>query len=197
MNRFRDIDGYASDEDQGELLRTILDNKKFSHERPLRIAEIGVYKGRGTCLWNDILLSYRKRGILTNNYDYHAIDHFCGSRGHHDNTNDYYNITLDNLKNILFDVRQDGNTIHIIKNESLLQANIYPDHYFDIVYIDASHEYENVLNDIRAWLPKVNPSGVICGDDYIQGWDGVIQAVNETFDNKFQKIGHQQWLCYL
>lgn len=36
----------------------------------------------------------------------------------------------------------------------------------DLIYIDASHEYEDVLADIEAYWPIVKPGGVIFGDDY-------------------------------
>ena len=194
MPRFESIDGYAADRDQGELLRTILSKRTFTKDRPLRIAEIGVFKGRGTCLWNDILLSFQQQGVI-GKYEYHAIDHFKGSTEHEKDV-DYYQIALSNLHNVIEDVQKDGNVIHIFQNNSLEQCNTYTDGYFDIVYIDASHEYELVLEDLKAWLPKVNPSGVICGDDYIKGWDGVIQAVDETFQG-IQVIGQQQWLYFL
>lgn len=48
---------------------------------------------------------------------------------------------------------------------------------FDLVYIDASHEYEDVAADIGAWLPLVRPGGVLFGDD--ADWPGVARAVEE------------------
>jgi predicted O-methyltransferase YrrM len=74
-----------------------------------------------------------------------------------------------------------------------LESKNYTNEYFDIVYIDASHEYEYVKEDILAWLPKVKKGGIICGDDYIIGWDGVILAVNEIFKDKVNIVGKQQW----
>jgi hypothetical protein len=63
-------------------------------------------------------------------------------------------------------------------------AQLYADQSLDWVYIDADHHYEPVCRDIDAWLPKVKPGGVIAGHDYSNypGF-GVIQAVNERFDN--------------
>lgn len=37
---------------------------------------------------------------------------------------------------------------------------------FDFVYIDAKHDYRSVMNDLRAWYPKVKPGGIIAGHDY-------------------------------
>jgi predicted O-methyltransferase YrrM len=54
------------------------------------------------------------------------------------------------------------------KNESL-----------DVVFIDLTHTYESVKEDIQLWLPKVKKGGYIAGDDYHDNWKGVIQAVDE------------------
>ena len=49
---------------------------------------------------------------------------------------------------------------------SLEAAKLIPDGSLDFVYIDANHRYFEVSQDIRAWLPKVRPGGVLCGHDY-------------------------------
>lgn len=174
---YYNIEGWSSEEEQGELLKTILPLVKNNSK--LKIAEIGVYQGRGTAMWNTMLIN---EGV---DYEYMAIDHFEGS-SEHDKTINYHEITLDNLKPIL-------NKITIIKNNSISECKNYDDEYFDIVYIDASHEYEFVIEDIKNWLPKVKKGGVICGDDYVTGWPGVVQAVNEVFGDKINVVGGQQW----
>jgi cephalosporin hydroxylase len=35
----------------------------------------------------------------------------------------------------------------------------------DMIYIDASHDYDDVLADLHAYWPLVRPHGVLCGDD--------------------------------
>jgi hypothetical protein len=49
----------------------------------------------------------------------------------------------------------------------------------DFVYIDGSHSYESVRNDIAAWWPLVAPGGILAGDDYGRQLPGVVQAVDE------------------
>ena len=53
--------------------------------------------------------------------------------------------------------------------------------YFDLVFIDAEHDYENVRKDILAWDPLVKENGIICGHDYASREKGVIKAVNEIY----------------
>ena len=173
---YESIEGWSTFEDQGNLLLEVLNHMQNPH---LKIAEIGVYKGRGTAMWIIELLNKKIK------FEYFAIDHYKGS-DEHDNTVDYYAITQENLKDVL-------NHILLINNDSINESQKYPDEYFDIVYIDASHDYESVKQDIIHWLPKVKTGGVICGDDYIDGWPGVVKAVNEIFAAKIKIIGRQQW----
>jgi hypothetical protein len=37
--------------------------------------------------------------------------------------------------------------------------------FFDIVYVDGSHRYKNVLADLTAGVPLVREGGFLCGDD--------------------------------
>ncbi len=74
----------------------------------------------------------------------------------------------------------------------------FDDEFFDLVYIDAQHDYEDVKQDIKLWLPKVKKGGVIAGHDYLTeditsvpveiDWSGkemgeVNKAVDECFKN--------------
>ncbi|CAB5214502.1 Methyltransferase domain containing protein [uncultured Caudovirales phage] len=79
-----------------------------------------------------------------------------------------------------------------IRMPSVEAAKLYADASLDFVYIDADHEYEGILADIKAWLPKVKPNGgVIAGDDYghAQGSEGVQRAVREIFGDDFMTNG--------
>lgn len=66
--------------------------------------------------------------------------------------------------------------------DSATAGSTFLDSYFDWIYIDGNHQYEYVMSDLKAYLPKVKASGLIAGDDYgIPGWwqDGVTRAVDE------------------
>jgi len=51
----------------------------------------------------------------------------------------------------------------------------------DLVFIDAAHDYENVVADIGAWWPKVRPGGVLAGHDYQHKFPSVMRAVADSF----------------
>jgi predicted O-methyltransferase YrrM len=177
---FENIQGWSTFEDQGQLINVALNNLNTTGD--LKIVEIGVYKGRGTAIWNVELIN---KGL---NYTYDAIDNFEGSEEHKIwNAIPQYDEALSNLEPI-------KHKINLIKSDSIKASQTYPDKYFDIIYIDASHDYDSVKKDILSWRPKLKPGGVICGDDYISGWPGVIQAVNEVFEGlRVNVVGKQQW----
>lgn len=54
----------------------------------------------------------------------------------------------------------------------------------DLIYIDASHEYESVKTDLQAYRPLLKSDGFIFGDDYSHHWTGVIRAVDEAFGSE-------------
>lgn len=51
----------------------------------------------------------------------------------------------------------------------------------DVVFIDAAHDFDNALADIRAWWPLVRAGGFLCGHDYQQKFPGVMRAVAKCF----------------
>jgi len=61
----------------------------------------------------------------------------------------------------------------------------HPDNYFDLIYIDAGHDYESVKRDGEVSTRKLKRGGVIVFNDYVlydpfgEGAYGVVQAVNE------------------
>ncbi len=61
----------------------------------------------------------------------------------------------------------------------------------DMVFIDASHAFDYVLNDSRHALAMVRPGGLILWHDYTN-WDGVRSALNQLYktDPAFAKLQH-------
>jgi len=61
-------------------------------------------------------------------------------------------------------------------------CELVADHSLDIVYIDAIHDYENVITQISRWWPKLKVGGCLAGHDYdALVWPGVCRAVHERF----------------
>jgi predicted O-methyltransferase YrrM len=86
--------------------------------------------------------------------------------------NTLYDKFLDNIEPV-------KNVINPIRMHSLNAVDLYDDNSLDFVFIDAAHDYENVIKDIRAWYPKVKTGGLFAGHDYDPSWHGVVKAVDE------------------
>lgn len=82
-------------------------------------------------------------------------------------------------------ISKTGYKVGIKRMPSVEAAKLYENESLDFVFIDANHQYKWVKEDIQAWLPKVKKGGYIGGHDYSDsdGHKGVVQAVNESFEN--------------
>jgi hypothetical protein len=65
----------------------------------------------------------------------------------------------------------------IIKELSVEAAKLFPDQFFDFIYIDAAHDVDNVFKDLTAWYPKIKTGGIFAGHDY---FDGFVHMNNKT-----------------
>ncbi|GAG06020.1 unnamed protein product, partial [marine sediment metagenome] len=61
----------------------------------------------------------------------------------------------------------------------------------DFVYVDASHDYDSVKNDIYTWFTKLKQGGWMAGHDY--QYD-VATAVDMIFKNRVERILQNTWL---
>jgi hypothetical protein len=73
-----------------------------------------------------------------------------------------------------------------IRASSPAAAEQVPD--VDMVFLDGNHEYEGVVADIEAWLPKTRK--LLCGHDYNHpDYPGVAEAVDEIFAGRMALAG--------
>ena len=85
--------------------------------------------------------------------------------------------------------------VSIVRETSLDAASMlkaYGDKV-DFVYIDALHTYEGCKSDIEAWVDLINPGGMLCGHDYLNGnlpcgIFGVKRAVDEFAASRGLKV---------
>lgn len=83
----------------------------------------------------------------------------------------------------------DKGILEIRKGISWEQIKIFPDNYFDWVYLDAAHDYHSVRRDVEVLLKKVKHGGYIQFNDYIfydhmtKVYYGVIQVVNKLLED--------------
>lgn len=102
----------------------------------------------------------------------HAKDDENDELGYVGNTNKIFLHKEPRIKNKIQQVWMD--TALVPSNEAL---SLLP---FDFIFIDASHKYENVLNDSKNAFEMISENGVILWHDY-GGWPGVTQALNDIY----------------
>jgi SAM-dependent methyltransferase len=69
------------------------------------------------------------------------------------------------------------------KMSSLEAANHFKEsgQTFDMIFIDASHDYDSVCADLLAWRPLLKNGGLLCGHDHGR-YSGLDRALRETLD---------------
>lgn len=78
-----------------------------------------------------------------------------------------------------------GSKVIVDRGFSHERLAAYPDDYFDLIYVDAAHDYENVRRDAQLSGRKVKQQGTIVFNDYVLADPflevvyGVVPAVNE------------------
>jgi hypothetical protein len=78
----------------------------------------------------------------------------------------------------LHSVEAHGSKAMAVQSTSTEAADLFPDAFADLVFIDALHDYMSCMQDMRAWWHKVKPGGVLAGHDY-NCFVGVAGAVLE------------------
>ena len=142
--------------------------------------EVGSWKGRSAAFMGVELYNSNF------NIKFDCVDTWEGPIEHqHMNLISLYDEFLRNIEPV-------KDYINPIRTASLEAAKLYEDSSLDFVFIDASHEYQDVLDDINAWLPKVKEGGIIAGHDY--GFGNVNRAVNEFFKGKKFDVAEDCWI---
>lgn len=71
--------------------------------------------------------------------------------------------------------------LRILKGSTKQFESLLVNQEFDLIFIDAAHDYRNVCNDIRIALTCIKPGGILIGHDYHNmGGEEVIQAVHDS-----------------
>lgn len=148
--------------------------------KPQKVAEVGVWKGHTV----KHLLKTRNAGDKIS--EYWAIDRWNllpeeYGRMHNRSIEDWDQMYWYVCHLLLWFPQ-----LRVLRMDSEVAASLFPDRYFDLVFIDADHYYEAVKADIPLWLPKIKKGGVLIGHDIgNKRHPGVKKAVTEAFGNDF------------
>ena len=144
------------------------------------------------------------KGVTTRNLGIHApqtriygIDNFMGSQEHHNPNSPNYEPRLKDehwLFNECKENTQELQNVSILSMDSVGAAQMFKEMQIrpECVFIDASHEYDDVKTDIEVWLPIVKDGGILCGHDL--NWPGVRRAVEELLPGAAPVAGTSIWM---
>lgn len=176
--RFNRIEGFLS-EKEGEWLF------KTSAGLPAKstIVEVGSFKGKSTsCL---------ALGSIFSRNEIYAVDTFEG------NDSDFVksSSTGEVFKNgFLEEFRKNINFLNFDKQIRIkqgLSSGIAKkwNKKIDFIFIDASHEFEDVVSDFNNFYPFVKDGGIMAFHDVNKGWPGPYKAWNSVVSKKLNNTG--------
>lgn len=167
------------------------------------IAEVGVWKGASTIAMAKILKEQGRGAIV-------AVDTFLGSLEMWDKRTGVGDPDFDLQMHrgypsifytFLSNVMRSGVKEYVIPFPA--PSKVASDYFvekglqFDLLHVDAGHDYEDVLQDIKLWWRNLRPGGIMMGDDWHNGWIGVEKAVRvfaaESF-LPFEGEGPKWWI---
>jgi predicted O-methyltransferase YrrM len=149
------------------------------------LVEVGVWKGKS---FSYLLVEAANSG---KNLRLIGVDHFQGSAGQH------LMLVEARFRDLEAECRTSlsraSYPFELLRLPSVEAAAQFPDASLDFVFIDGSHDEDSVCEDIRAWLPKVKPGGVLAGHDFDTRTDpGVVRAVSRLLPGH-RVVGRCWW----
>lgn len=184
---WREIDGWFQwRSGQEEAVRHFVDGSRF--------VEVGNYLGRSLCSLGELVRESGKRFLVI------GVDTCRGSGVEGRKQKDYHAEAVAHgggtfagtlHRNVINCGLADA--ISLIVSDSLTAASFFADASLDWVHLDARHDREHLIADIRAWLPKVRRGGWLSGDDYDEvKWPDVVATIRETLPDA-QPWSVNQW----
>jgi hypothetical protein len=139
--------------------------------------EVGVWKGKSAAFMCVEIANSNK------NIEFFCVDTWKGSIEHQDYLElpRLYEIFKENMKSL-------ENYYKDLKMTSVDASKLFKDESLEFVFIDASHEYEDVKNDLLAWWPKIKKGGILAGHDFHKGYY-VYNAVVDVFGHIYKIDG--------
>jgi cephalosporin hydroxylase len=148
------------------------------------IVEIGCWYGKSTAyLVSRAKLAGRHPNVLcVENFMYYASDANNINR---------------NLSSFVSNLTKCGaiDFVSIIRNAADVAAHNLKDESVFAVIIDSKYQDASILNDIRTWLPKIKPNGIIAGCDLHNNFSYIQKALQIAGIKKFEK--HEEAGCTL
>lgn len=139
--------------------------------------EVGSWHGHSICFAAELLKNANKKINLF------AVDIFASKL---DNSLEPYKVSQnrENCYTIFLKNLSEAGVLNMITPIALFSedaAKLFKNNSIDCVFLDAAHDKENVIKDLKSWIPKIKIDGFIAGHDYK---DGIQPFVDEFFISK-------------
>jgi hypothetical protein len=157
--------------------------------RPTTIIEVGTWKGQSAITMGK---SVKECGLNTT---IHCVDTWLGaiefwtsgkntSERNLLTVNGYPQVYYQFISNIVHNNLQDIILPFPNTSENGYRYFKYNNIKAQMIYIDASHEEDDVYKDLNNYYELLENNGIMFGDDYQKDWPGVINSVNRFVQEK-------------
>jgi len=159
--------------------------KSYNKDDILTVIEVGTWKGLSANTMANICKAYHVNAKIV------CIDTWLGSPEHMEGESASYGMQrINGIPTLFMEFAQNTKTAR--NNDiiypfpiSSVQGAIYLERknmVADMIYIDAGHEYDSVLLDIKSFWPMVKSGGRMVCDDW--KWPGVKSAILDFFQQR-------------
>jgi hypothetical protein len=155
---------------------------QFDETNKMNMIEIGSYAGESTEIFAKRFNSILSIDPYLNDYD--PNDAAC------------YYMDLPEVYHVFNNIANKYKNISHIRKTSDEAHSELKNEFYDFVYIDGLHTYDQVKKDIANYLPKIKKGGYIGGHDYHPVWQGVMNAIDESLKID-QTFGDTSWIVKL
>lgn len=157
--------------------------------KPATIIEVGSWKGQSAINMGKTVKE------LELNTTIHCVDTWLGAiefwtTGKNTDernlltTNGYPQVYFQFLSNVVHNNLQDVILPFPNTSENGYRYFKYNNITAQMIYIDASHEEDDVYKDLNNYYELLDYNGILFGDDYQKDWPGVINSVNRFSEEK-------------
>jgi hypothetical protein len=170
--------------------------------KPTTIIEVGTWKGQSAITMGNAV---REFGLNTT---IHCVDTWLGAiefwttgKGTSERNlmtvNGYPQVYYQFLSNVVHNNLQDIILPFPNTSENGYRYFKYNNITSQMIYIDASHEEDDVYKDLNNYYDLLENNGILFGDDYQKDWPGVINSVNRFAQEKnmeLEIVGNNFWI---
>jgi hypothetical protein len=170
--------------------------------KPTTIIEVGTWKGQSTITMGNAVRDF---GLNTK---IHCVDTWLGaiefwtsakntSERNLLTVNGYPQVYYQFLSNVVHNNLQDIILPFPNTSENGYRYFKYNNITAQMIYIDASHEEDDVYKDLNNYYELLEINGILFGDDYQKDWPGVINSVNKFSQEKnmeLEIVGNNFWI---